>query len=300
MAQSFTTACKLCMRVVLDSEEGIECESKCSRWFHRTCANISKAEYAQLANDTNKKWHCNRVDCAPPSEDPITVLTSSLKELLNKIESWSDKIEKINDVSNGIVDIKSDVGKIKEQLSKLEPRVSANEARINDLATSVESIKNAQPCDSETIIREVNDRSQRAKNAIIHGIPESSNKNVQAKIDHDKKSVDTILRSLNLSNLHMTKVIRIGKQTEGKPRPVKVTFSDSTSTIAFFKHFNPDLCKEIFPGSNIDVSRDRTPKERLYLADLRTTLDDRTKAGERDLTIKYRNGVPQIVQLPKN
>ncbi|KAG8277205.1 hypothetical protein J6590_048138 [Homalodisca vitripennis] len=68
-------------------------ESKCNRWFHRACANISKADYTQLSKDSNKQWRCNRVDCVPLSEDPILVLTSSLNQLMNKIDSWSDNIK---------------------------------------------------------------------------------------------------------------------------------------------------------------------------------------------------------------
>lgn len=87
-------SCKVCMKLVLDTEDGILCDSKCNRWFHRVCVNISKADYTQLSKDNNKKWHCNRVDCMPLSEDPIVALTSSLNKLMNKIESWSDQIGK--------------------------------------------------------------------------------------------------------------------------------------------------------------------------------------------------------------
>lgn len=167
MASSSTT-CKVCMKLVLDTEEGIACESKCNRWFHRACVSISKADYAQFSKDLNKKWHCNRVDCVPSSEDPIIVLTSSLNKLMDKIDSWSDQIGKITEVSTGIGEIKSDIGLIKDQISKLEPRVSANEMKIDNLKSIVEStIKNGKSSDPESIIKEMNDRSQRAKNAIM-------------------------------------------------------------------------------------------------------------------------------------
>jgi seryl-tRNA synthetase len=209
------------MKQVLDSEEGIACESKCSRWFHRACANISKADYTQLSKDTNKKWFCNRVDCVPLLEDPIVVLTSSLNKLMNKIDSWSDQIAKITEVTEGIGEIKTDIGLIKEQISKLEPRVSANEAKIDDLISAVESIKEQKSINPESIISEVNDRSQRAKNAIIHGIPEPNGSDVRAKVEQDNGSVNSIFQSLNLSNLQVSKVIRIGKQSPDKSRPVK-------------------------------------------------------------------------------
>ncbi|KAG8243212.1 hypothetical protein J6590_049376 [Homalodisca vitripennis] len=116
------------------------------------------------------------------------------------------------------------------------------------------------------------------KNAIIHGIPEPNGRDARARVEQDNGSVNSIFQSLNLSNLQVTKVIRIGKQSPDKSGPVKVAFKDAKDAISFFKTFHPDSCKEICPGCKIDVSRDRTPIERSYLAELRNTLDARSKA----------------------
>lgn len=96
-------------------------------------------------------------------------------------------------------------------------------------------------------------------NALLYGIPESNSSDVKKRIEQDVRSVVTILRSLDLSDLQVTKVISIGKQTPDKPRSVKVTFRDSSDAISFFKRFKSDSCKEAFPSSQIDVSHDRTP-----------------------------------------
>lgn len=47
--------------------------------------------------------------------------------------------------------------------------------------------------------------------------------------------------------------------------------------------------------ANVNISCDRTPIERKFLNDLRVELKIRVDAGERNLPIKYRNGVPRIV-----
>lgn len=292
--------CKVCMKLVLDTEEGIACESGCGRWFHRACVNISKSEYTLLAKDSNKKWYCSRVDCKPHTQDPLVILTTSVNKLMEKIESWSDKIEKISEVSAGIGEIKSDIGQIKEQLSNLEPRVTANEVKIENLISEVKSLKTTKPNDCESVIKEVNDRSQRALNAIIYGIPESTSNNVHSRIEHDKNSVNAILHSSNIDNVQVVKVTRLGKQLSEKPRPLRVTFANSMEVSGFFKRFNVDSVKDIFADSAIGISRDRTVMERSHLKELRVTLDDRKKAGESDITIKYLNGVPRIVKQSKN
>ncbi|KAG8337392.1 hypothetical protein J6590_024395 [Homalodisca vitripennis] len=52
--------------------------------------------------------------------------------------------------------------------------------------------------------------------------------------------------------------------------------------------------------SEVFISRDRTPKKREYLTNLRKELKDRQDKGERDITIRYKNGTPRGVYLPPN
>lgn len=293
-----STACQVCMKLV--SDEGIQCESSCARWFHSACVNITKSEYTRLSKNPKEQWKCNRVDCKPASDNPIVALTESVNKLMIKIDSWSDKIEKINEVSVGIETIKTDIGHIKDQLAKLEPRVSVNETKIEHLSTAIESLKKAKAPNPEYIIGEINDRSQRAKNVIVHGIPESSRKEIKDKIADDKQVLKTILQSLNLSEICIVRAIRIGKVSTDKSRPLKVTLGDSADVVSFFKNFDSDLIKEALPDFDIGISRDRTLQERSHLQELRDSLAARENAGERGLTIKYQNGVPVIIKNSKN
>lgn len=47
--------------------------------------------------------------------------------------------------------------------------------------------------------------------------------------------------------------------------------------------------------SKISYTRDRTPAERKYLADLMSSFKDRLESGETDFTIKYISGIPKII-----
>ncbi|KAG8322139.1 hypothetical protein J6590_029836 [Homalodisca vitripennis] len=133
--------------MLLDSEEGIECDGGCKHWFRRDCLNLSKTEYAQLFKDLNREWYCSRVDCKPLIEDPIVALTLIVNKLMNKIEDWEEKIEPIGSFSIGVEAIKSDV---------------------------------------ETVIAEINDRNLPLKNTILYGIPKYSDKDIKSKILHEK------------------------------------------------------------------------------------------------------------------
>lgn len=52
--------------------------------------------------------------------------------------------------------------------------------------------------------------------------------------------------------------------------------------------------------SQVQISRDRTNRERHHLNTPREELQKRSQEGEENLTIKYRNGVPAFVVQPKN
>ncbi|KAG8331079.1 hypothetical protein J6590_048519 [Homalodisca vitripennis] len=85
MAMNLTT-CRRCMKIVLDSEDGIQCDSRFGGWFHRGCVDVSKNEYSQYMKDVYKKWNCNRVDCKPHTDNPIIALTLSVNKLMDKVE----------------------------------------------------------------------------------------------------------------------------------------------------------------------------------------------------------------------
>lgn len=65
------TACMLCFKEVLDSEDGLECNGPCKRWFHRDCTKTPKFEYAKISSNTNHKWYCNRFDCETAIASPF-------------------------------------------------------------------------------------------------------------------------------------------------------------------------------------------------------------------------------------
>ncbi|KAG8303435.1 pre-mRNA-splicing factor cwc22 [Homalodisca vitripennis] len=132
---------------------------------------------------------------------------------------------------------------------------------------------------AETVIAEVNDRNLRSKNAILYGIPESSDVVIKSKIQHKG-----IIDDVQLSDLHTTKIVQSGKGEPGKPRPMKVSFRETSEAITFFKNFDSPNLSNLFPDSTVEMYRDRTLKERSHLQE----------------RIKYQNGVPMIVKKTKN
>jgi len=53
--------CTVCRKPVLHCHKGIEC-SRCVRWTHARCAQVSNEDYNALSADESITWHCP--DCA--------------------------------------------------------------------------------------------------------------------------------------------------------------------------------------------------------------------------------------------
>jgi vacuolar-type H+-ATPase subunit I/STV1 len=290
------TTCFPCFKKVLDSEEGIQCDGPCDRWFHRNCVGVSKAEYVKISSDNTNKWNCSRMDChSSPSADDLKSILSTLSQ---KIDDLNSKVDRLNDLPDNVVSIREDVKAIHDKFELLEPRIEQLEQRVSVIESRVET-KLANVDSLEETLQEINDRNLRQYNVIIYGIKESNQTKVELKKQHDKQEVNNLITkvcpSLNLTHI---KFFRIGSTKNNKPRPIKVIFPEVDQARLFCQRFS-----ELSDGvdNQLSVSRDRTRRERNHLQKLREELEERKNGGESDLTIKYINGVPSIIKSkPKN
>lgn len=77
------------------------------------------------------------------------------------------------------------------------------------------------------------------------------------------------------------RVLRIGRSIKDKPRPFKIVFQNESVEHQFCDSFSCDLVADAdVAWKDISISRDRTPKERQYLNDLRAELKKPSKGGE--------------------
>lgn len=173
-------------------------------------------------------------------------------------------ITKTNELKARIDDIDNDISEIRERVSALES-VEPDSASIID-----------------DVCLEMLDKMRRAHNILLHGFPE-------ATADTDELvNINTLLQ--NNSNLPLaTSAMRLGNRIENKTRPLKLKFSSPACVNTLFKN------KTFFDSNKLKISNDQTPRERAFLLNLRTELNERILDGERNLTIKYVNGIPKIV-----
>jgi hypothetical protein len=171
--------------------------------------------------------------------------------------------------------------------------------KITELQRDIEELKSnatgAGIVSSGGIFEELAERERRAKNIIIYDVPESSAKEPEDRIKHDKMEVDKIIKALSDVPAAKIKVFRLGKRKQGEhnERPLKVVMESREQVLRILRN-KKRLPK---PGK---IKSDLTPTQLRHLKDLRDELKSRQNGGEADLTIKYIRGCPQIIKIQKN
>lgn len=137
---------------------------------------------------------------------------------------------------------------------------------------------------------------------MIYELPECDSRDVSVRKKHD---VDLAVELFNGVRpdvvLDVRAAVRVGKKTPNKPRPLKIVLDNETNARLLIRSFTSETATQLGQMfSSVKVSRDRTPREMQYFKTLAADLDRRKSAGKKDLTITYKNNVPQIVKLSKN
>lgn len=296
-----TFSCPICVKAVLDSDDGVGCEASCQRWFHRECIGMSKPEYQRISGNNKIKWYCSRTDCLPPSNQPRDLLLNQLSILTDKITELTNKVDSLTSLPAKVDSLIVEVDTLNTNVLHLERRVNDNECRVKALEERVISASQ-QGSSTEQIVSELSDRSRRSKNIMLYDLNESLDGNVETRKRHDSNLVQKLLANyLSGANLDGIKILRVGKKIPNKTRPLKVIMDSEASVGKFLSNFSPESAKQIDNCfSKVRVSRDRTPREMEFFKSLKLELERRISQGEKDLTIKYKNNVPCIVKNQKN
>ncbi|KAG5860753.1 hypothetical protein JTB14_001315 [Gonioctena quinquepunctata] len=132
---------------------------------------------------------------------------------------------------------------------------------------------------AESLYAEIQDRSTRSSNILIHNIEESSSRSFKERIEQD-------------INVGPFKVWRLG-QASNRSRLLKVTLSNNSDALFCIK--NKRKLSENFP--NIRIAADLTPSQRNYMKSIYEQLNERKRKGENNLVVKYRYGIPHIAEF---
>lgn len=249
---------------------------------------VIKKEVSELSNKMSQVMTMLTTICTNQNElmEKLSLDVAALKEQINNIKTSVDHI------STEHKTLKSDICNLQNKNKGLEDKIVNFETEIINLkSTSAPS----SSLETERIVSELNEREQRRKNIIIVGIPESIALDKEERIKTQKDEVMNILKKVHSTCPEPRKIIRLGKYTLGKHRPVKIFFDSQETTKHILKN------KMQLKDEKLRIYTDQTPQQKTYLNKVTQDLKSRMEKGEDGITIKYVNNVPKIVKaIPKN
>lgn len=192
--------------------------------------------------------------------------------------------------------IGNDLNSLKAVIVSLQDEIKTLKEAINtpSVAPSLSLL------DTEKIIQEVSERERRKTNLMVYGRSESSCKSNADQIALDLSFLKDMFNGVEFKETNF-KVQRLGRFDISVPnrcRPIKVQFSEESAVSTLLKVTN--RIRSFDKWKNLSFSRDQTPMQRDIYRNARAQLQDRLNGGERNLRIKYKNGIPNIVSTSEN
>ena len=279
---SAESLCGHCNKLVKNDSLAMECEI-CNLWYHIKCQGITKAEYEYIKGGSKKKslsklhWYCLTCDrIAVNFMKTMASLHIKHQILEDKVDNLEEKMK--NKVDKEEVDqLKEEIGSIRkgqkqaleEQWKKIEENL-LNHQKENTVKINKEDIISVNDVIEKKIKeKDVEERARkdRRNNMAIFGIKECEAMSGKEKQEVDLKEVQKILKDcceVELKQDNVAKVIRMGKYTEGKKRPIIITIGTEEKKREIFKN----LHKLRRSTHNITITHDLTVRQREELHEL--------------------------------
>ena len=244
----------------------------CTIMSYNCCHCFREINGKSFAKCANCRLHLHFA-CLDMSEDEANLFlqlkSNNVKILCNRCNA---ELASLNKIMNTMESIKSSL-----------------ETRLADIVKLIHT-SGASPTSKEEIISESVERSFRSYNIILKNVPENSGR---ADVDMANNILEVIDNSVTVAPGN---VFRLGKFKKGRPRLLKLRLKTVEMARLVMKKRNMLKGNENF--KNVIVGTDKTPQQLRYLKDLNSELELRRNEGASNLTIKYVNNVPQIVDVP--
>ena len=184
------------------------------------------------------------------------------------------------------------------ELNSLRSIVLRLEKEIVSLKSSVLAPVQSVPSliDTEKIVQEVSERERRKCNIVMFGCVEDVVPSKSARSEADSELVSSILGDLSIEHRPVCEPVRLGRfdaTRTDRPRPIKLQFS-SERAVGDIVRKSAKL-RSIERWSSIFMSRDRTPMQNELYKSAKTQLTERVRAGETNLRIRFKGGIPTVV-----
>lgn len=270
-----TFTCSSCSKSV---DQILQCEY-CLKWYCCTCQNVCDNMMSALTQYKSLHWYCTVCDpivqnkiSTPSTQNPTSTFQEEIKTCI--INSMEKAIESMSQVMQA---------SIAKTFQSFSPSSSSSPKSLPVVAASRSMPE--QP-DVNGAIDEYLDRQRRKCNVIVRNLPEPAGKSTSECTVQDIEAFKEIANhelKAEITSSDINKVVRLGKLSS-KPRLLLVSLSNEQSKSAVLK--SAFKLKASTKWSNLYISADLTPRERVINHNLRTELKQRRNGGEKNLYIR--------------
>ncbi len=221
-------------------------------------------------------------DARETEKKEISVIHQLVKTFNAKLSATEDKhVDAVKEINNKIQSINDNVLTMLEgvpQVTSTEDRFSSIEETISSVlqpresvpvsSNRSESLPNISSCPYDelmlTITNEVDQRHKRRRNLVIHNVEESVDATQECEKVRD--ILEEIVKEKSTVDEHLSSMYRLGKQSPGKNRTIKVHFNCENFCQSILQ--NTKKLRESRLYNNIVIQADLTPLQRNHLKSL--------------------------------
>ncbi|KAG8237684.1 hypothetical protein J437_LFUL015217 [Ladona fulva] len=126
----------------------------------------------------------------------------------------------------------------KNEVDKLVDIINELKLQIEELRVEQSSCTNHDEV-IEVAVAESMERIKRLRNVLLHNVPESTSSISNEVLEHDVMQLADILADVRMNcAVNECKVMRLGRRSQGKLRPLKIVFKQDSDALEFFQGIN--------------------------------------------------------------
>jgi hypothetical protein len=298
-----------------DYDISIQCDGPCEKWHHIECEKITEEKLGVLAGGKrNVKWFCN-VCIGTVSEFIIEERETDYVEMRKK---QKENAQKIKNIEEQLKELSTTLEKdLKDRIKALEREPTPEELGIGDIKNRIENLEKSdrEKCNSKDVkgivdyeigkvqsnsrntIRNDNRSENRSRenNILIHRAAEDDS---DGQSERDKELVMKLFNTCNagLEEDKIKKIIRLGRKSEDKTRPILVELERSEDKGNLFKGIS-ELKSGPEELRTLSIGNDLSPEQR---KELKALIEEAKQKEQQDPDNKYRvRGPPWNMEIRK-
>lgn len=259
-----TQNCNICKNEVDD--RSIQCDT-CSKWTHQKCTTLTTSEFdlLQLGNQ-HIVFNCT------PCLQENTKNNNRLQKLEKEVNEHSKLLNTMNDMILLLRDQNRTLQQQNEMILKL---VESDKTREQRIKTQIEEVLDEQK-----------EKEEIQNNIMIFNVPEADPND---EVNEDTKKLKEILTivepNISIDDVK-EKMTRLGKRKTdaARPRPIKLTLKNQQQRNKILKASRKLKENNIY--NNVNISHEKTRKEKEEYQKLKVELTEKNKGGNNYVIFK--------------